>query len=265
MTLLNAALLLGASFLGGMINSIAGGGTLVTFPMLLAAGLDARIANATSTVALFPGSASAVFGFRRELSGSRAYLIRLGITSILGGALGATLLLLTPSETFDRLVPFLILFATLLFAAGETISRKLGLRLTQGDTEAGTANVEPRTSWWVGAIVVQLFSATYGGYFGAGNGILMLASLGLLGVSDIHRANGIKNFLAVCINAAAVTLFVFGGLVEWKIALLMSVGAIAGGYYGAGLAKKLGRGFVRWAVISIGLVIGLMMLWRLKG
>ncbi len=262
MTLLNAALLLGASFIGGMINSIAGGGTLVTFPMLLAAGLDARAANATSTVALFPGSASAVFGFRNELAGSRAYLLRLGITSVIGGAVGAGLLLLTPSETFDRLVPFLILFATLLFATGEAVNRKLGLRSID---DAAQANHAPQASWWVGAIIVQFFSAMYGGYFGAGNGILMLASLGLLGVSDIHRANGIKNVLAVCINSIAVVSFIIGGLVHWKPALIMAAGAIAGGTFGAGLAKKLGRRFVRYAVIGVGLTIGMLMLWRLRG
>lgn len=263
MTLIHAALLFGASFIGGMINSIAGGGTLVTFPMLLAAGLDAKTANATSTVALFPGSASAMFGFRRELKGSRAYLIKLGTTSVLGGAAGAGLLLLTPSQTFERLVPFLILFATLLFALGEWINRKLGLRSKEvHNTQAPLQ--QPQLAWWVGAIILQFFSATYGGYFGAGNGILMLASLGLLGVSDIHRANGIKNFLAVCINSIAVVSFALGGLVRWLPALIMAMGAIAGGYYGAGLARKLGRRFVRFVVIGIGLTIGSLMLWQLR-
>lgn len=258
MTLTEVLMMLAASFAGGMVNSVAGGGTLITFPVLLAVGLDARAANATSSFALFPGSASAMYGYRRELQGSRTHLIRLGAASLAGGVTGAALLLITPSDIFDRLVPFLILFATLLFAAGDTISRRLGT----GTTENATSRTRS-TRWWAGALLAQFVTAVYGGYFGAGMGIAMLATLNLIGITDIHRANGIKNFLAVCINVSAVAALAAGGLIRPAPALLMAAGASLGGYYGAGLARRLGKVFVRRAIIVVGLAIGTLMLWRL--
>jgi uncharacterized membrane protein YfcA len=185
---------------------------------------------------------------------TRPILVRLGITSVVGGAIGAWLLILTPSATFARLVPFLILFATALFTMQGPITRRLGTT---------SPAPRPRLGWWLGAMSFQFFSSIYGGYFGAGNGILMLAALGLLGLSDIHRANGIKNFLGICINCAAVIGFSIARLVFWPDALLMAVAAIAGGYFGARAAQRMGRIFVRRAVVVIGLTIGLVMLWRL--
>jgi uncharacterized protein len=151
-------------------------------------------------------------------------------------------------------VPFLIFFATVLFILQEPISKRLGM---------GAKAENPRVRWWLGAIIFQFLSSIYGGYFGAGNGILMLAALGLLGLSDIHRANGIKNFLGICINSVAVISFSASKLVYWPDALLMAVAAVAGGYFGASAARRLGRVFVRRTVITIGLVIGFVMLWRL--
>ncbi len=250
-----------AAFVAGIINSIAGGGTLITFPILLWTGLDAKMANATSTVALWPGLLGGLWGYRREMQNSRPLLVRLGLTSVCGGALGAWLLIKTPSPVFARLVPFLILFATVLFIAQEPISRRLRLRTPA--TTAATAH-EPSRKWWAGAIIFQFASAIYGGYFGAGNGILMLAALGLLGISDIHKANGVKNYLGMCLNSVAIIGFAVSGLVRWPDALLMTVSAIAGGYYGASIAQRLGRVFVRRAVIVIGLVIGIAMLIRIE-
>jgi hypothetical protein len=249
-----------AAFVAGGINSVAGGGTLVTFPVLLWLGLDPKVANATSTVALWPGLFGGLFGFRREIGDSRSYLLWLGLTSVVGGGFGAGLLILTPSQTFARLVPYLILFATALFTLQEPISRRL--RLPQPPSSSSSSPTRAR--WWIGPILVQFFSSIYGGYFGAGNGILMLAALGLFGLTDIHRANGIKNFLGICINSIAVLAFALSGLVYWPGALLMTVGAVAGGYYGASAARRLGRVFVRRAIVVIGLVIGLLMLWRLR-
>jgi hypothetical protein len=244
-----------AAFVAGGINSIAGGGTLVTFPVLIWLGLDPKVANATSTVALWPGFFGGVFGFRREIKDSRSHLLWLGITSLVGGGVGASLLILTPSQTFARLVPFLILFATLLFTLQEPISRRLRLNERTSQTGAGR---------WVGPIIVQFLASVYGGYFGAGNSILILATLGLFGLTDIHRANGIKNFLGICINSVAVLAFALSSLVYWPDAFLMMVGAIAGGYYGASAARRLGRTFVRRTVVFIGLIIGLLMLWRIS-
>ena len=244
-----------AAFAAGAINSIAGGGTLLTFPVLIWLGLDPKIANATSTVALWPGLFGGLFGYRKELEDSSTILKRLGITSVIGGALGAWLLIWTPSATFARLVPFLILFATLLFMAQGTINRRLRL---------GSIIENPTKLWWLGAMVFQFFSAIYGGYFGAGNGILMLAAMGLLGLHELHGANGIKNFLGIWINSVAVLSFSLMHLVVWPDSLLMACGALAGGYCGAKMAVRVGQVWVRRGIVLIGLIIFFVMSWRLR-
>ncbi|HKZ76740.1 MAG TPA: sulfite exporter TauE/SafE family protein [Pyrinomonadaceae bacterium] len=248
--------MIAAAFAAGAINSIAGGGTLIIFPLLIWLGLDPKIANATSTVALWPGLFGGLFGYRRELENSSPILMRLGITSVFGGALGAWLLIWTPSPTFARLVPFLILFATILFMAQGSINRWLRV---QPITD------EPKTMWWLGAMIFQFFSAVYGGYFGAGNGILMLAAMGLLGLRDLQRANGIKNFMGICINSIAVLSFALSRLVVWPDALLMAAGALAGGYVGARMAVRVGQRWVRRGIVAIGSVIFFAMIWRLRG
>ena len=256
MDLWQAAVIAAAAFAAGLINSIAGGGTLVSFPALLWVGRDAVLANATSTVALWPASLAGVYGFRRELKGGARTFLLFGAPSLLGGILGAALLLRTPSGTFARLVPFLILFATLLLAAQEPISRRL-----RGG-EDGEAAHEPTRAWWAGAVVFQFFVGVYGGYFGAGIGILMLAALGLLGFADIHRMNALKNLLAICINGVAAVYFIASGAVIWSDVLLMTFAALAGGYSGARLAYRLGRRFVRLAVILIGLVMSVSLFFK---
>jgi uncharacterized membrane protein YfcA len=256
MSLSNKILMVAAAFAAGVINSIAGGGTLITFPVLIWLGLDPKVANATSTVALWPGLFGGLFGYRRELENSSTILVRLGLTSVIGGAVGACLLIWTPSPTFARLVPFLILFATLLFMAQGSINRRLRLE---------PIVAEPKASWWLGAIVFQFFSAMYGGYFGAGNGILMLAAMGLLGLHDIHRANGIKNFLGICINSIAVVSFAVSHLVAWPEALLMAGAALMGGYFGAHIAVRVAQAVIRRAIVVIGFVITFVMVWRLWG
>src|SRR6185503_14927522 len=255
MSLSEIALLIAGAFAAGSINSIAGGGTLVTFPLLIWLGMDPKEANATSTVGLGPGLFGGLYGFRKELANSTTILIRLGITSLIGGAVGAWLLIWTPSPTFARLVPFLILFATILFMAQGTINRRLRLQ---------PIVAEPKASWWLGAIIFQFFSAIYGGYFGAGNGILMLAAMGLLGLHDIHRANGIKNFLGICLNSVAVFSFALEHLVRWPEALIMAGGALAGGYFGASMAVRVGKAWVRRGVVAIGFVIFFAMVWKLR-
>jgi uncharacterized membrane protein YfcA len=241
------ALIFAAAFAAGMINSVAGGGTLLSFPALIWLGRDPIIANATSTVALWPGSFGGLLGFRRELKGSKRWIGWLGLPSILGGALGAFLLLRTSSRTFALIVPYLILGATLLLAAQEPITRRLNL----GSVEQR----EPSRMWWAGALCFQFLVGVYGGYFGAGIGILMLAALGLLGLTDIHQMNGWKNLFALCINGVAAIYFVMAGAVIWVDVLVMAVAAIMGGYFGAGVARKLGRRFVRGFVIFIGIVM----------
>jgi uncharacterized protein len=255
MPFIQAAAMFIAAFFAGVVNSIAGGGTLLTFPVLIWLGLDAKVANATSTVALWPGLFSGAFGYRREMSDSSLMLMRLGAISVVGGSLGAWLLIATPSPTFARLVPFLVLFATFLFMLQGSVNRWLRLPSASGDQQK---------TWWTIAIVVQFFSAVYGGYFGAGNGIWMLAALGLLGLHDIHRANGIKNFLGICINSVAVIAFSISHLVSWPRSLLMAVAALLGGYFGARTARRVGRVFIRRAIVVIGFVITVVMLWQMR-
>ena len=214
MPFVHAALMFVAAFFGGVVNSIAGGGMLLIFPMMIWLGLDPKVANATSTVALWPGLFGGVFGYRRDMDDSALILMRLGAISVVGGGVGAWLLIATPSPTFARLVPFLILFATILFMLQGPVNRWLRLPSAGGQSSR---------AWWTGAMIFQFFSAIYGGYFGAGNGILMLAAMGLLGLHDIHRANGIKNFLGVCINGVAVVAFSMMHLVSWPRSLLMAI------------------------------------------
>ncbi len=247
--------MLGAAFAAGAINSIAGGGTLLTFPVLIWLGLDPKVANATSTVALWPGLFGGLYGYRKELENSSTILFRLGVTSVIGGGIGAWLLIWTPSPTFARLVPLLILFATILFMLQGTINRRLRL---------GSLDSKPTTLWWAGAIVFQFFSAMYGGYFGAGNGILMLAAMGLLGLHDLNRANGIKNFLGICINSIAVLSFSLSHLVVWSDSLVMACAALAGGYFGASMAVRIGQIWVRRGIVVIGFVIFVAMVWKLR-
>ena len=249
-----------AAFAAGMINSVAGGGTLVSFPTLLWIGRDPIIANATSAVALWPGSVAGMVGFRRELKGSRRWMLMLGAPSLIGGLVGAVLLLITPSRVFASIVPYLILFATLLFTAGEPINRRLRRAVSRNPDSQTDA--EPGRAWWIGAALFQFLVAVYGGYFGAGIGIMMLAALGVLGLTDIHQMNGLKNFFALSINGVAAAYFIWSGAVLWNDVIVMAAGAIAGGYGGAGLARKLGRRFVRRAVIAIGLIMAVSLLFR---
>jgi uncharacterized protein len=254
MGLWQEVLIAAAAFTAGMINSVAGGGTLVSFPALLWAGRDPVLANATSTVALWPASLAGLYGFRRELAGGRRWALLFGAPSLLGGVLGAVLLLRTPSETFGRLVPYLILFATLLLALQEPISRRFLSERAEGE--------RPSRVWLVGAVLFQFAVGVYGGYFGAGIGILMLAALGLLGFEDIHQMNGLKNLLAILINGVAAAYFVFSGAVNWADVLVMAFAAVAGGYSGARLAYRLGRRFVRRAVIATGLIMGVSLFFQ---
>ena len=249
-------LLLLAALLAGAINSVAGGGTLVTFPALLSAGITPIAANATSTVALVPGSFGAFWGYRAEVGTRDIRLVCLAVPSLLGGLLGAIFLLKAGDSLFIKLVPWLILGATALFMAQEPLRR-----WTAGD---GQPQVPPtqRSFRWLGVMGLQFLIALYGGFFGAGIGIMMLAALGLLRIDSIHRMNAYKNFAAVCINGVASVTFILQQRVHWTLALIMAAGAIAGGYGGAGIAKRIGQRNVRRVVVFIGLTIGITMLVR---
>lgn len=243
-----------AAFIAGAINSVAGGGTLVSFPSLVWVGLPSTIANATSTVAIWPGSLGGVWGYRRDLKGLPTATYALIVPSLIGGIIGAVLLVLTPTDVFDRLIPLLILFATLLFMLQEPVQRVIK---TTGKAHAGSK------SWLIGALAFQFLVSVYGGYFGAGIGILMLAAFGIMGFTDIHQMNGLKNFLALCINGVAAVYFIYNGMVSWPHAAVMAVGAIAGGIWGAGFARRIGPKGVRKIVIVVGFTMALSLLLRL--
>lgn len=255
------AALFAAAFAAGAINSVAGGGTLITFPSLLWAGVSPVAANATSTVALVPGSASAFWGYREELGHGRSALLWLGLPSVVGGLVGAFLVLKAGDTLFAHLVPWLILGATVLFMAQEPISRWMRRR-ARAEHADDSAVENPKDGRLVGIMLYQFVVAIYGGFFGAGIGILMLAALGLLGLTNIHRMNGLKNMAAICINGVASITFIAGHKVHWMLALLMAAAAIFGGYGGAGLARKLGQKTVRRIVIGIGLAIAVLMFVR---
>lgn len=243
-----------AALVGSLMNSIAGGGTLVTFPALLAIGIPPLTANATSTVALWPGSLAAMWGYRGELAGARAWAVRFAIPSILGGLAGAALLLITPEERFAKIVPFLILGATVLFAAQGTVMRFVKTRPHAPGETLGPPPSSP--------LVWQFFVSVYGGYFGAGMGILMLAALGLMGLTNIHQMNGLKNWGGMCANITAAATFAVSGIVSWPVAGVMAVGALIGGYTGSRMAQRVPQLWVRRAITTIGLGAGLWMLVR---
>jgi uncharacterized membrane protein YfcA len=246
----HVAALVAASAAGGIMNALAGGGTLVTFPTLVFLGMPAIQANATSTVALLPGAATSLAGYRREVGAHRDWLKTLLVPSLAGGAVGSVLLLLTPERIFARLAPYLVLFATLLFLFQVVSSRR------RGEASAPGA---PRLSRWVVAWALQFGVAVYGGYFGAGIGILMLVILGTLGLTDIHAMNGLKNFFGICINSVAAAYFIVRGAVVWPVALVMVVGASLGGYAGAHFARRIGKDKARIAVVVIGFGITVLL------
>ena len=243
-----------AAWAAGAVNSVAGGGSLISFPSLVAYGVPAIFANATNTAALWPGTLSSALAYRRDTLLHRDLLWTLLVPSVVGGLLGAFVLVNTPARLFDRVVPFLVLFATLLFALRDPITR--WTRGAVGVEEHVTAGGR------VWGFVFQLFVATYGGYFGAGIGILMLASLSVMGLRDIHRMNGLKTILGTLINVIAFVFFVAKGLVVWRLAIVMAVGAILGGWVGARTAKRIDQRFLRAFVIGIGVVVSTWLFFK---
>jgi uncharacterized membrane protein YfcA len=239
--------LLVAAVAAGVVNSVAGGGSLISFPSLVAFGVPAIPANATNTAALWPGTLSSAVAYRRDTLLHRELLLTLLLPSLVGGLLGAIVLVATPPDLFDHVVPFLVLFATLLFASRDIVSRWTG----------GTPDGEERVTRFgrVWGFLFQLFVATYGGYFGAGIGILMLGSLSIMGLRDIHRMNGLKTVLGTLINVVAFTFFALKGLVVWQLAVPMALAAIAGGWIGARSAKRIDQRWLRAFITAVGLVV----------
>jgi len=233
-----------AAFVAGAMNAIAGGGTLVSFPALVWLGRPPILANATNTVALLPGSLAGAFGFRNELREIRRWLLILFWPSLLGGFLGSYVLLHTPEQVFRGIIPYLLLFATFLLMIGPRLQRWL---------PRPTASIPARR--WAALVFFQLLVGFYGGYFGAGIGILMLAALELMGLEDIHQMNGLKNVLAFTINGIAALYFIRSGAVLWRDVLWMAIGAMAGGYASSAIARRVDRSWVRRTVVAIGFLV----------
>jgi uncharacterized protein len=232
-----------AAFCAGAMNAVAGGGTFFSFPALLAVGVPPVVANASNSVALWPASLSGAWAYRKELAHYRRYLIPMGIVSFIGGIAGGLLLLATKDAMFSKLIPWLLLFATVLFA----FSGKISVWLRGPDS--GKPNNSPLS------LLGQAVVSVYGGFFGAGMGILMLASLAMAGHDDVHEINAIKNLLSAIIYSVTVLTFIAAGAVSWPYTLIMIATATLGGYAGARVARKIPAQWLRRFIIAVGFIL----------
>jgi hypothetical protein len=255
MTWGEAIMLVVAATVAGLMNAVAGGGTLVTFPALLLLGTSSLVANATNTLALVLGTLGGVYGYRRQLASVRPWLTRFVPVSIVGGLVGAILLTVTGEQIFSRLIPFLLLFATVVFVLQGTFRRFAGF----GDSDAPP---HPHGRAVGLAVFYQLGVAIYGGYFGAGIGILMLASLGFLGLTDIHETNALKTVLASLINLVAAIYFIAVDLIDWPKAAVMTAGALVGYFVGAHYAQRIPQRRVRQIITTIGFLISAVFFYK---
>lgn len=246
MQVLTFALPAAAAFAAGVMNSVAGGGSFLSFPALVFAGVPPISANATNNCAMWVGTLGSARGYKREIAEHRSLLLPVVSVSVVGALIGSLLLLVTPSATFSKLIPWLLLFATAVFAASPYLVR--------------TAPDRPRHATW--QLAVQFFVAMYGGYFGAGMGILMLAVLSFSGLPSFNAANGIKNLLSVAINGVALVPFVLAKIVDWRFAIPMALVALVGGYAGAKFFRRVPPFVARTIVIAIGVTMTVVFLIR---
>lgn len=241
-----------AGVLGGALNSVAGGGSFIAFPALLFVGVPPIPANATNTIALWTAAAASGGAYRKRLDLPRRMMIPLFAASLIGGVVGALLLLRTPAQTFMRVLPWLTLGATLLFAFGRRLARGRASVMEHDASSAALA----------GATAFQLCVAVYGGYFGGGMGIVMLAMLAALGMTDIHAMNALKSVMAFVINGIAVVMFIVFRAVYWKQGGVMIAGGIVGGYLGAHYAQKIPQPWIRLFVVLVGASMTVYFFWK---
>ena len=248
-----------AGMAAGTINTVVGSGTLITFPTLLAFGYPPVTANVSNTIGLVPGSVSGAIGYRRELAGQRGRLVRLGTASLLGGVVGALLLLSLPSAAFDAIVPVLILLGCVLVVVGPRVSKRVAAR---AEARGGLAE---HGAWWVWPAVA--LTGVYGGYFGAAQGVLLMAVLGIGLTDSMQRHNATKNVLALLVNGVAAVIFIIlaftdvpylpdgaVGSVNWAVAGLIAIGAVIGGQIGATVGRRLPPNALRAVIVLVGLV-----------
>ena len=241
MTIFELSLLVSASFIAGIINSIAGGGSFLTFPALVFSGVPTIAANATSAVAVFPGYLSGALGFSKELKKyPKSKFLLLIILSIIGGIGGSLLLLITPASVFSYIIPWLLGFATLLFAFGDFVGK---WAKKNSNSNGITGNL------------ATLIVCIYGGYFNGGLGIVLLALFSTLGLRDIHLMNGLKNIMSFALSAASVVTFAIAGIVFWQQAFIMMIATTIGGYFGVVVARKLSKNTIRMIIVIIGLIM----------
>ena len=232
-----------AGVIGSAFNAVAGGGTFFTFPAFLSTGVTAIVANISNAVAIWPGRVLAIAAYRRELSRQRERALWTGAVCLVGGLAGSWLLLRSGDKTFMRLVPWLMLAATLLFLFDKAISRRFGVR------NGGT---RPSPLTMAGLTIPLFFCATYGGFFGGGLGVVMMPVLSLTGVRDIQELNGLKNLLVTVVTSVAVAMFVVSGVISWPGTAAMMTGALIGGYGGGYLARHIPAGLLKKIVIGLG-------------
>lgn len=245
-------LLLGASALAGAVNAVAGGGTLLSFPVAIAWGLPSPIANATNAVAMAPGSLASAWAYRRELAGGGPLTALLIAPTVAGAVLGAFIMRHTPERVFDALVPVLVFGATLVILLQGLIARRSTVARPAAPSRGRTA----------ATIGCQLAVGIYGGYFGAAMGIVMLAVLSLMATGDIHHRNAVKNLLSAAANGVAAVTFAIYGMVDARAALIMTPGAVIGGFVGAHLARRAPARVVRALVVAIGFGLSALLAYR---
>ena len=244
-----------AGVAAGTINTVVGSGTLITFPTLLAFGIPPVTANVSNTVGLAPGSLSGAIGYRAELTGQRRRLVRLGSASLVGGIAGALLLLVLPSSAFDAIVPVLIVLGCVLVVLGPRIQRRVAARAAQ------SGGLPEHGVWWVWPAIAA--AGVYGGYFGAAQGVLLMAILGIGVVDSMQRHNATKNVLALIVNGVAAVIFIFVADVNWPVAGLIALGSVIGGQIGATVGRRLPANVLRAVIVMVGVVAVVAFLFRM--
>jgi uncharacterized protein len=249
MSVFEALLVVGVGFLAGTINTIVGSGSLITFPTLLAIGFSPVVANVSNTVGISFGSLSGAVGYRRELGGQRRRVILLGSASLIGGITGGILLLTLPSSVFDDIVPVLILLAVALVIVQPRLSRYVAEHRSKVVEHGGV-------ELWIGIFL----TGVYGGYFGAAQGVILLALLGIFIAENLQRLNAVKNVLALIANGVAAVLFVFFADVDWTVVVLIAVGSVVGAQLGANVGRRLPASALRGLIVVVGLVAAVKLL-----
>jgi len=244
-TTLDAAIILVAGIAAGVINAVAGAGTLITFPTLLALGIPPITANVSNTVGLVPGGVVAAFGYRRELAGQWRAVLVMATFSLIGGAIGGALLLILPASAFSLIVPYLLIVAAALAALQPRVAR-----FVRRNAASRSRDTRPVT---FGLVLGILATGVYGGYFGAAQGVVLIALLGIFWSTDLHRANGAKNVLGATANIVSAIVFISSGTVDWRIAALIGLGSAAGGWLGARVGRQLSATVLRTILVAVAL------------